>query len=355
MTPDERYELVRAMGARDTWWARTPEQAIMPDQQIIDAHIHFWHPAEVPDPATLDRKLHTSRFMNNEFARITGGHQVAGLVYIECGSGISGKGDPRFAPVGETWFAAELAREMRSRRQPPILAIAPFADLRAPHLQELLDAHEQAGGGLVRAIRQSGAWMKKPEGRLLAGAAAPTLYHDPAFQQGLATLGERGLPFEAFQFHDQLPNLVTLARQTPGTTIIVNHLGAPIGYGRGDKDDSRVLANWTHNVTQLADLPNVVMKLGGLASPVTEYDAARSERPPGSDTFVAQRGAYFTAAIDAFGPDRCMFESNFPVDSVSISYGVLWNAYKKIASRYSQTEAETLLAGTARRIYALGN
>lgn len=353
MTPDQRYELVRSMGARDSWWARVPEPAIHPELDVIDAHIHFWHPAEIPDPAQPDRTLRTSKFMNDDFARNIGGHKVAGLVYIECGSGIDISGDPRFAPVGETRFAARLARDMHDLGHPPILAIAPFADLRAPHLDHLLDAHEQAGGGLVRAVRQSAALLVDPHARLLAGAADAGLYHDPAFVQGMATLGARGLPFEAFQFHHQLPDLVTLAQQASDTTIIVNHLGAPVGYGRGTAHDSQVFDDWHRQITRLADLPNVVMKLGGLASPVTEYDTAKSATPPSSDEFVAQRGAYFTAAIDAFGADRCMFESNFPVDSVSISYSVLWNAYKKIATQYPRAQAAALLAGTARRIYGI--
>lgn len=164
---------------------------------------------------------------------------------------------------------------------------------------------------------------------------------------------EHGLVFDAFLFHFQLDELVDLARAVPGATIVINHLGAPVGYDGAPADRDPVFADWRTRIDRLAELPNLVMKLGGMASIVTQYDAHTRPLPPSSQEFVEERGAYFQHAIRRFGPDRCMFESNFPVDSVAISYGNLWNAYKIIAGEYGSVAAHDLLSGTARRIYQL--
>jgi predicted TIM-barrel fold metal-dependent hydrolase len=232
---------------------------------------------------------------------------------------------------------------------PRIAAIVAHADLRDPDLDQVIDAHLAAGMGLVRGFRHSAARLDDPAARLLAGAAPPGLSADPAYRRGVARLGARGLTFDAFVFHPQLAEIAALARAAPGTTIVVNHLGGPIGYATPDP----VLAPWARSIDALAACPNVVMKLGGLASLVTGYDAASRPRPPSSQDFIAERGAYFHQAINAFGPDRCLFESNFPVDSTSIGYGTLWNAYKRIAADHGAA-APALLAGTARRIYGFG-
>ncbi|TNE34821.1 MAG: amidohydrolase [Alphaproteobacteria bacterium] len=353
MTPQQRAELVISMGARPDWWTLQPEPVLEPDWEIIDAHCHFWIEKDVPDPASPGDFLRTSRYLPEEFLRDTAaGHRLSAFVYIECGSGHYPDGPVPHRPVGETEFAAGIAAELdRMEEAPKLAAISAFADLANPGLDEVLDRHAAKGTGLVRAIRQSGARIADPSARLLAGAAREGLYLDPAFRRGAARLGERGLLFEAFQFHFQLMDLAELAKATPGTTFIVNHLGAPIGYGGGGQAEARLFRDWAKGIEALARLPNTVMKLGGLASPVTGYDGCFRDKPPSSSDFVAERGAYFYHAIEAFGADRCLFESNFPVDSAGIGYTGLWNAFKLIARDYP-TEARTaLLSGTARRLY----
>lgn len=355
MTPEQRADWVRQMGARDEWWALDVEQVVEPDREIIDPHCHLWVERDVPDPAVPDKMLRTSRFMPDDLCRVLGsGHRVAAIIYIECGSGFYSTGEPHLRPVGESEFAMTAAAHLKqSPGAPSLAAVSAFADLRDPALDQVIDAHVQASNGHVRAFRQSGARLKNPAARLLAGAAEPGLYADPGFRRGLARLGERGFLFEAFQFHFQLGELADLAAAVPGTTVIVNHLGAPVGYGRGQKADQRVFTDWSRGINRLSDLPNVVMKLGGMASPVTEYDGALRPRPPSSDDFITERGRYFHTAIRKFGAGRCMFESNFPVDSVSISYLTLWNAYKKMAADYSRADGDALLSGTARQIYRI--
>ena len=216
--------------------------------------------------------------------------------------------------------------------------------MRNPDLGAVLDAHEKNGGGRVRGIRHSAARLEDPSARLIAGAAPPGLYRDRDFRRGVALLGERGLAFDAFQFHFQLEELAGLARSAPDTTIVVNHLGAPIGFTPNPAPARSGLCRLGEEHRDAGRLPNVVMKLGGLASIVTGYDGHKRDRPPSSQEFVDERGAYFHHAIGCFGPERCMFESNFPVDSVSISYGVLWNAYKMIAMDYGTPARRALLA-----------
>jgi len=355
MTPQERQTWVRLMGARGEWWTRQPEAVIEPAWEIVDAHCHLWDERHLPDPQDGALSLRTSRYLLDEFLRDAGsGHRVTAFVYIECGSRWYGGGPEPLRPVGETGFAAGLAEELMARDSTPALAgIVAHADLRTPDLAAVLDVHETAGAGRLRGIRHSGARLDDPAARLIAGAAPPGLYRDPDFRRGLALLGERGLPFDAFQFHFQLAELAELARATPGTTIVVDHLGAPVGFSRDAAAEAAVFTAWADGVDRLSDLPNVFMKLGGMASIVTGYDGHLRDSPPSSQAFVAERGAYFHHAIARFGAERCLFESNFPVDGASIGYRVLWNAYKTIAADYPAADRQALLAGTARRVYRL--
>jgi predicted TIM-barrel fold metal-dependent hydrolase len=354
MTPQERALRVRQMGARHDWWALRREPAIAPEQEVVDAHFHLWDERDFPDPAVPGAMLRTSRYLLEEFLTdAAAGHRIAQAVYIECGSGYRESGPEHLRSAGETEWAARMATRSMDHDGAAIAAIVAHADLRHPDLDALLDQHSAAGGGLLRGIRQSAARLEDPSARLLAGAAPAGLYADPAFRRGLARVAERGFVFDAFLFHFQLGELAALARAVPSATIVIDHLGAPVGYAGVPAGRDPVFGAWCRQVEALADLPNLVMKLGGLASIVTQYDAHTRPLPPSSQDFVDDRGAYFAHAIGCFGPERCMFESNFPVDSASISYGNLWNAYKIIAGEYGSAATHDLLAGTARRIYRL--
>ncbi len=354
MTPQERGRRVRQMGARHDWWALRHEPVIEPEQEIVDAHFHLWGERDFPDPAVPGATLRTSRYLLNEFLADAGaGHKVVQAVYIECGSGYRVDGPEHLRCVGETEWAAGMASQSASRGTEAVAAIVAHADLRHPDLPQLLDRHKAAGAGRLRGIRQSAARLEDPSARLLAGAAPRGLYADPDFRRGLACVAEYGLAFDAFLFHFQLDELAELARAVPAATIVIDHLGAPVGYAGAPAARDPVFADWCARIDRLAALPNLVMKLGGLASIITQYDAHTRPLPPSSQEFVDERGAYFQYAIRRFGPERCMFESNFPVDSVAISYGNLWNAYKIIAAEHGSAAEQELLAGTARRIYRI--
>ena len=355
MTPQERQAWVRRMGARREWWDSRPEDVVEPGWCVVDAHIHLWQERDVPDPAGAPDPLRTSRYMLPELlADTASGHRVSDCVYVECGSGYRTGGPAHLRPLGEAEFAADQAGALADGQAATRIGAAVcHADLAHPELGRLLDAYETAGRGLVRGVRQSGARLDDPSARLLAGAARPGLYAEPAFLRGLAEIGERGLTFDAFLFHHQLGDLVEMARQAPATTIVVNHTGCPVGYAGPAGPGDPVFDAWAAEVERLADLPNLVMKLGGLASIVTGYDAHLRARPPSSGEFVAERGAYFRHAIRLFGAGRCMFESNFPVDSASIGYRALWNACKVLAAERRPDERRALLSETARRTYRI--
>jgi predicted TIM-barrel fold metal-dependent hydrolase len=164
-----------------------------------------------------------------------------------------------------------------------------------------------------------------------------------------------GLSFDAYVFHTQLGELTALARAVPKVTIIVNHVGGPIGIGRFSGRSNNVIGEWKASIAQLADCPNVVVKLGGLGMKTAGFDFQDAPTPPNSDELASAWRPYITHCIEEFGPSRCMFESNFPVDKGSCSYAVLWNAFKKIAADFTCSERLDMLAGTAARVYRLEN
>lgn len=177
---------------------------------------------------------------------------------------------------------------------------------------------------------------------------------EESFRRGIAALGDRGYSFDAYVYHPQLPVLAELARSAEGTTIAVDHLGAPLSVGPyRDRDAARY--QWRSGMRQVARCPNTVVKLGGIGMDghLQRTGWSSRSRPPGSDEVVAWWGEDIQWCIDTFGPARCMFESNYPVDARAVGYTVLWNAFKKIAARYSDAEQDLLFADTAARVYRI--
>lgn len=328
------------MELRDAWLDQVREPIIDPEREIVDPHHHLWNRGG----AVYE--------MPQLWADTGSGHNVVETMFMECRAYYDMAAEERFRPVGETRTVAAMAATA-GPGQSRITGIIAHADLRDPDLGAVLDAHEAAGQGLFRGIRHSGARDAEPHHLTIPGRGAEGLYADPDFRRGLRLLGERGLTYDTWHYHHQADDFLDLVRAVPDTTIILDHFGTPLGVGRFAGQRAAIFERWKEDMARLAECPNVHAKLGGLAMPDNGYGWHQAERPPTSDEFVAAQGAWYHHMIACFGPERCMFESNFPVDRTGISYHVLWNGLKKIAARYDEAARDAMFAGTARRVYRL--
>lgn len=328
--------------ANNEWLAQVSEEIIDPDREIIDPHHHLW-PSEMMG-YNVDELLGDT----------SSGHNVIATVFMECGAAYRKDGPEHLKPIGETIFIADAAEQTcQATVEAHIAALVAHADLRLKNLDEVLDAHEEAARGLFRGIRHAGACDRSGAELAIAGHAPEGLYADPAFRKGVARLGERGLTYDSWHYHHQNPAYAELARATPGTTMILDHFGTPLGVGPYEGKRDEIFEVWKDDVAAIAECPNVHAKLGGFAMPDNGWNWNLRDKPPTSDEFVETQAKWYHHMIKCFGADRCMFESNFPVDRLSISYPVLWNGLKKIAAEYSEAEQEAMFSGTTRRVYGL--
>jgi predicted TIM-barrel fold metal-dependent hydrolase len=264
-------------------------------------------------------------------------------------------GPEEMRPVGETEFVAGIAAMSDSGgygTSRVAAGIVGFADLTlGDRVEPVLEAHIRAGGGRFRGVRHSGNWDADPV--IGNGAPGPGIYSRADFRAGLARLSALGLSLDAWVFHTQLADVIDLARALPGTNIIVGHVGGVLGYGPYDGRRDEVFASWKASVAELAKCPNVTMKLGGMMMRAALFDYEAAERPLSSDELARWWCPYMETCIELFGADRCMFESNFPVEKMGIGWVALWNAFKRIAAGASADEKRAMFSGTARRIYRL--
>ena len=173
------------------------------------------------------------------------------------------------------------------------------------------------------------------------------------WRAGFARLAPLKMTFEAWLYHTQLMELADLARAFPQTTIILNHVGGPLGIGPYKDKKEETFAFWKAGIAELGKCPNVVIKLGGLGMLFGMFDFHTRDTPPSSADLAIAYKPYIETCIAAFGPERGMFESNFPPDGVSSSYEVVWNAFKRLAANFSAAEKAALFSGTAKRVYRL--
>jgi L-fuconolactonase len=332
---------------RSEWLDRRREEIIEPDLPIVDPH---HHPVDRPE---------TGRYLLPELLADTrSGHNITATVYLEWLSMYRAQGPVELRPVGEVEFAngvAAMAASGTYGKTRVCAGIVGSADLAlgAP-VERVLEAMIQAGGGRFRGIRfitathpEQAAWgsaIIRPEGLLM----------NPKLRAGFGRLAPLGLSFDAWMYHTQLGELVDLARAFPETQIVLDHVGGPIGLGpyAGKRDE--VFAAWSAQIRVLAACLNVHIKLGGLGMRMFGFTHHLGELPPGSEELAAAWRPYIETWIAAFGPERAMFESNFPVDKGSCSYHVLWNAFKRIAAGCSAAEKAALFSGTATKFYRLG-
>jgi len=331
---------------RAKWRSLHREEILEPDLPIVDPHHHLWQ--RPGDRYLIDEYL----------ADAQSGHNIRASVFVECGSFYRKTGPVPMAPVGEVEFANGVAAMAASGTYGSTLVCAGIvgtADISVgAGVAQVLDAQIAAGGGRFRGIRVSTKWDSDEDLNTTRYIVPRDLMQDRDFRAGFATLAPRKLSFDAMIYHPQIPELADLARAFPDTTIVLNHIGGLIAWTRNylsRKDEA--IAQWRSSMAELAKCPNVFVKLGGLGMPYLGLGFDKLEAPAPSERLAESWGPLFAHCIDKFGPDRCMFESNFPPDNGSVDYPIIWNAFKRIAARYSAEEKRALFYGAAAKAYRL--
>jgi predicted TIM-barrel fold metal-dependent hydrolase len=332
---------------REDWLALRREEIIDPGRPIVDAHHHLW-----------DRG--GQRYMIEEIAQdIASGHNIVATVYVDCRSMYRAGGAEALRPVGEVEFANGVAAMSASGGYGPAALCAGIVGhanlLLGEAARAVLEAEIAAGNGRFRGIRHASAWdadstiggtySTRPKGLLL----------DTTFRKGFACLAPLDLSFDAWLFHPQIGELTDLARTFPDTRIVLDHCGGPIGVGSYANRRQEIFPVWQAQIREIAKCRNVVVKLGGLAMRLLGYDFHERPIPPSSEDAAAAWRPYVESCIEAFGPERCMFESNFPPDKGQCSYQVIFNAFKRIAAPYSESEKTALFQKTATDFYRLSS
>lgn len=330
------------------WLDQVREDIIDPERPIIDPHHHLWN-----DKEGKDYEIETL------WSDMAAGHNILGTVFVECSTNYRKDGPENLRPVGETDYVvrqAATSRKGTAPQQPPILGIVSHANLKlGDAVVEVFDAHREVADGLLRGIRHSVAYYPHPPAVERYTGRIRHLLMDADFRKGFAHLAPADLSFDAWLTHEQIPELTDIARAFPETIIIFDHFGGPMGIGDYAGKQAEIFPQWQKDVAELATCDNIVAKIGGLAMPINGWGWNERDTPATSDEIVAAHEGYYLHTIDAFGPDRCMFESNFPVDRLSVSYNVLWNAFKKIANRFNDDEKTAMFRSTAERVYGISS
>jgi L-fuconolactonase len=330
------------------WLAKRPtEAALESDLPIIDPHHHLW-----------DTAHRGQYFLPDLLSDIGGGHNIVATVFLECQAMYRAHGPEEMAPVGEVEFVNGIAAMSASGNYGPCRvaeAIIGYADLRlGARVRDVLEAEIAAGNGRFRGIRMGVSWDGDDRvGKFASRIVPPHLVRDATFREGFAQLAKLGLSFESWQYHPQLSDAADLARAFPDTTIILNHVGGVLGVGPYSGRRTEILAEWNADIRELAKCPNVNVKLGGIGMTSFGFEFHEREIPPSSQDLADAWRQYVEPCIEAFGVDRCMFESNFPPDKQSGGYTELWNAFKRITAGASAPEKKALYSGTAARVYRI--
>jgi predicted TIM-barrel fold metal-dependent hydrolase len=318
------------------------EPILEPDLPICDAHHHLW----------LDRGHTGFPYTLDDLRADTGsGHNIARTVFVECHAEYRRDGPAELRPVGEVEFVAGVAERSAETPGPEIAGIVGHADLTlGDAVEDVLVALDAAGRGRFRGVRYTTAWDPHPMNN---NAARGGIMAEPGFRSGVRKLGELGHSYDAMIFHTQIRELADLARACPEVTIVANHRCVPIAGGpyRGRAEEVRAL--WRKDLPELAAGTNVVLKVGALIRPLTGDRWDKRDVKASSEEIAAAWGDEIRYAIDTFGPSRCLFESNFPVDKACFGYVQVWNAFKRLAADHSPDEKRDLFHDAAARAYRL--
>jgi predicted TIM-barrel fold metal-dependent hydrolase len=330
---------------RPEWLTRRNEAILEPDLPIVDPHHHLW---DRPDWRYLLPDL---------LEDLNSGHTITATVFVQCRAFHRASGPDEMKPVGETEFVNGVAAMSASGAYGGTrvcAGIVGHANLAlGARVEAVLDALVRAGGDRFRGIRHITAWDSDPVTLNPGNPAPPGLMADASFREGFAKLSAMDLTFDAWLYHPQIPEFTALARAFPAARIVLDHVGGPLAIGSHAGRRDEIFAGWRTTIRDLADCPNVHVKLGGLGMRINGFDFESQAEPPSSEQLATAWRPYIETCIEAFGPRRCMFESNFPVDKGSYSYAVGWNAFKRLAAGASPAEKGELFSGTATRFYRL--
>jgi predicted TIM-barrel fold metal-dependent hydrolase len=345
-TPAFRGNSFRHSVALNRWIARVrKEQALEPDLPIIDPHHHLWDDDRGP------------YLLPDILGDIGGGHNVTATVFIECRTHYRADTAGPERPLGEIEFVNGISAMSASGGYGPVrvaAAIVGHADLRlGEKVQDVLEKQIDRSGGRMRGIRWSIPYDASEVGKHVSRFVEEGISRDATWRAGFARLAKLGLTFEGWCYHPQLSEITALARAFPETTIILNHVGGFLGVGPYSSRRNEEFQKWKRSIVELATCPNVVVKLGGLGMLIFGFDLHLRENPPSSEVLATTWRPFLETCIEAFGPERGMYESNFPVDKQSCDYTACWNAFKRISSGASATEKAALFHDTAARVYRI--
>jgi len=341
----------------ENWVKLTGEAALEPEIPICDCHHHLWdYPDSCPESLIRESARPERHYLLENFLKDTaGGHKITRTVFMQCGYMYKNDGPQPLRPIGETEFAENIGSHAANDNclgTAVADGIVGFADLMlGSEINRVLEAHIAASPTRFRGIR-----FVTPCDALFQTNSPITyrnLLAETKFKQGFRQLQKYGLSFDAWLYYFQLPDLVELARLFPYTTVILDHIGTPLGLDPFSKKREDVFKEWKKGIAELSACGNVVVKLGGLGMPICGFGWNKRKTPINSIDLAGAMAPYYHWCIEKFGVNRCMFESNFPVDKSSYSYTILWNAFKRITKNYSSAEKAQLFQGTAMRVYRL--
>jgi len=336
-------EAANYLHVRGDWLARRTEPVLEPDLPIIDPHHHLWDRAE------------WRYLLDDLLADTNSGHNILATVFVQARAMLRADGPAEMKPVGETEFVNGVAAMTASGIYGKIRAcagIVSHADLMlGSRVEPVLAAHERAGGGRFRGIRHITAYDADPDVMNPGNPAAPGMLADAKFRDGARTLARMGHSFDCWIYCPQMDDVTAFADAVPECKIVLNHCGGVLGINAYKNDE--VFPVWKKSLEALAKRPNVSIKLGGLGMRLCGHAFDKLPDPPSSQLLADTWRPYIETCIAAFGTNRGMFESNFPVDKGSYSYPVFWNACKLLAKGASAAEKADLFHGTAKRVYRL--
>jgi L-fuconolactonase len=322
----------------ETWLAQYQEEILEPALKICDAHHHLW---DYP----------TYRYRAEELlADINTGHNVVSTVYMECMWAYDKQGPEHLRSVGESRYINSVKEKYANTKTELVKSMVGSVYLNKAGVAEALDTHISANASF-RGIRHASGWHASKEIPATHMAAGEALLADKQFRLGFAELAKRKLSFDAWLYHNNIVELAALADAFPDTTIVLDHCGGPLGIGpyAGKRDE--VLAAWKLAIKELSQRKNVYVKIGGMNMQLNGFAWETKMMPPSSELLAEATKPFYLYCIEQFGVERCMWQSNFPVDKVSCSYAVLWNSFKRICENFSKDEKACLFHDTAAKVY----